>query len=73
MHPIALARWWLRQVIFDRAADLWAFARKAGLPRNDADLIIAATALEHERTLVTGNTAHFSWVPGLVLENWRQP
>ena len=34
--------------------------------------IIAATALEHKRVLVTGNTAHFSWVPGLRVEDWRQ-
>ena len=59
--------------ILDRAADLWAAALAAGLPRNDADLIIAATALEHGRHLVTGNTAHFSWIPHLVIEDWRQP
>jgi tRNA(fMet)-specific endonuclease VapC len=59
--------------ILDRAADLWVAADKAGLPKNDADLLIAATALEHGRTLVTGNTAHFSWIPGLAVEDWRQP
>ncbi len=59
--------------VLDRAADLWAAARTAGLPRNDADLIIAATALEHGRRLVTGNTAHFSWIPNLVIKDWRQP
>ena len=53
--------------------DLWATARTAGLPRNDADLIIAATALEHGRHLVTGNAAHFSWIPHLIIEDWRQP
>ena len=58
--------------IFDRAEDLWALARRGGLPQSDADLIIAATALETGRTLVTGNTSHFSWIPGLVLEDWRQ-
>jgi predicted nucleic acid-binding protein len=34
-------------------------------------LIIAATALEHGRALITGNTAHFQWVPGLQIDNWR--
>jgi len=63
----------ITDVILDRAADLWVAARKAGLSRNDADLIIAATALEHGRILVTGNTAHFSWIPGLVVEDWRLP
>ena len=59
--------------VLDRAADLWALARRGGHPHNDADLIIAATAIEHGRNLVTGNTAHFSWIPGLKLEDWRQP
>ena len=54
-----------------RAADLWADAYRGGHPRGDADLIIAATALETQRELVTGNTAHFSWIPGLTVADWR--
>jgi tRNA(fMet)-specific endonuclease VapC len=56
-----------------RAAGLWADARAGGHPHGDADLIIAATALEHGRVLVTGNAAHYSWIPGLTIEDWRQP
>lgn len=59
--------------IFDRAADLWVSARQGGLPSRDADLIIAATALEHGLVLVTGNSAHFLWIPGLTVVDWRQP
>jgi tRNA(fMet)-specific endonuclease VapC len=59
--------------ILDRAADLWAAANLAGRPRNDADLIIAATALEHGMVLVTGNSPHFAWISGLTIQNWRQP
>jgi predicted nucleic acid-binding protein len=59
--------------ILMRAADLWAEAQRSGRPQTDADLIIAATALEHRRVLVTGNTDHFAWIPGLTLENWRKP
>jgi tRNA(fMet)-specific endonuclease VapC len=59
--------------VLDRTANLWVTAYQAGFPRNDADLIIAATALEQGRVLVTGNTTHFSWIPGLVVEDWRQP
>lgn len=54
-----------------RAADLWAQGRNAGLPHHDADLIIAATALEERRILVTGNTSHYSWITGLQLADWR--
>jgi tRNA(fMet)-specific endonuclease VapC len=57
--------------ILDRAAGLWVTARKGGFAARDADLIIAATALELNRVLVTGNTAHFSWIPSLPLANWR--
>ena len=59
--------------VFDRAADLWVTARQGGHPHGDADLIIAATALEHGRVLVTGNTHHFAWIPGLTVADWRQP
>ncbi len=54
-----------------RAADLWATATAGGHPRDDADLIIAATALEVDRVLVTGNTSHFDWIQGLRIEDWR--
>jgi len=57
--------------ILEAAADLWATGRRHGLTAKDADLIIAATALHHGRTLITGNTAHFVWVPGLQIGNWR--
>jgi tRNA(fMet)-specific endonuclease VapC len=59
--------------VLDRAADLWVLARKGGYSGRDADLMIASTALEHGRVLVTGNTGHFTWIPGLTVENWRDP
>ena len=61
----------ITDAILNRAADLWVEAKRAGHPRSDADLIIAATALEHRGTLVSANTAHFAWIPGLKLANWR--
>lgn len=41
-----------------------------GLPLADADLLIAATALERADLLVTGNIKHFSRIEGLSLANW---
>jgi tRNA(fMet)-specific endonuclease VapC len=61
----------INEAILDRAADLWVTSRRGGHSNADADLIIAASALVHERVLVTGNTPHFAWIPGLRLENWR--
>lgn len=43
----------------------------AGKPLSDNDLWIAASALEHELVLVTGDAA-FRAVPGLAVEDWRQ-
>lgn len=57
--------------LFDTAAELWVAGRRRGLAPKDADLVIAATAIHHHRALITGNTAHFSWIPGLNIENWR--
>jgi len=65
VFPISLA-------VLMRAAELWAEGRNNGHPHNDADLIVAATALEAKRLLVTGNTAHYSWITGLQLSDWRE-
>jgi len=59
--------------ILDRAADLWVEGRRLGMAPKDADLIIAATAMDHDRTLATGNTPHFQWITGLRIVNWRDP
>ena len=57
--------------VLQHAADLWVVGERGGHPHRDADLIIAATALEQGRALVTGNTGHFTWITGLVVEDWR--
>lgn len=62
----------ISDAVLDRTADLWAAGRKGGYPHRDADLVIAATALEENRVLITGNTVHFAWIPGLVVEDWRK-
>jgi predicted nucleic acid-binding protein len=48
---------------------------KAELKKNnnllpDADIIIAATAIEKCNLLITGNVDHFKRIEGLKLENW---
>jgi tRNA(fMet)-specific endonuclease VapC len=44
---------------------------RRGTPIGPNDLVIAATALAHQVTLVTHNAAEFSRVPGLQLEDWQ--
>ena len=41
-----------------------------GLPIREFDLLIAATALVHDLTLITHNTQDFVNVPGLSIDDW---
>ncbi len=50
-----------------RFAELRALLRRQGNVIADMDLLIAATTLVHDLTLLTGNERHFSRVPGLRL------
>jgi len=43
---------------------------KLGTPLAWPDLQIAAIAITHHMTLVTGNIKHFSRIPELKVENW---
>lgn len=45
---------------------------RKGTPIGNMDLLIAAHALAHGRTLVTNNTGEFSRVAGLRVENWAE-
>ena len=44
-----------------------------GTPIGPNDLMIAAIALANSLILVTHNTAEFSRVPGLTIEDWQTP
>lgn len=61
----------------DAAAEIHAQIRHqletAGTPIGPYDLQIAAIALDSGLTLVTHNTAEFSRVPGLTIEDWEKP
>lgn len=63
----------LTDAIINRSSDIYADLHRRGLLIGDADILIAATALEHGLTLVTNNTTHFSRIVGLSLENWLVP
>lgn len=46
------------------------YLEEKGIRIGDMDIFIAATALEENLILVTGNTSHFNRIPGLKIENW---
>ena len=54
----------------DIAANIWAALIKAGRKIDDADILIAATCIAHDHTLVSANTRHFERIEGLKLVNW---
>ena len=58
------------QTALDKAAEIYADLRTAGQLIEDADILTAAIALVNNLTLVTNNTAYFSRIVGLRLENW---
>jgi len=39
----------------------------------DADILIAATAIVHNLTLITGNVDHFNRIPHLPCNSWKSP
>ena len=49
-----------------------AHLEREGMAIGPNDLLIAATALAHGATLVTGNVREFKRVPGLSLEEWAE-
>ena len=57
----------LNRTIMKRFARIRGQLRRQGLTVHDPDLLIAATALTHDLTLVTRNVRHFQRVPDLDL------
>ncbi len=57
--------------VIETFADIKAYLSKKGLIIPDFDIIIGATALTLNYTLVT-NDSHFKNIPGLKLENWAE-
>ena len=76
----------LRDVVESDALNVLSFDREAarhyarirvalervGTPLADPDPRIAAIALAHDLTLITGNDKHFRRVPELKVENWLE-
>lgn len=54
-----------------QAAAVAAAAGAAAQPLSGFDLMLAATALTHQLTLVTERASAFDGVPGLDVESWR--
>lgn len=62
----------LSEGVMEVFADVKAKMLGRGIRIEDMDLLIAATAIYNDMTLVTNNTKHFENVPDLKLENWKK-
>jgi tRNA(fMet)-specific endonuclease VapC len=52
------------------AAGIWWDLKSKGIKLEDNDILIAATAISFNETLISDNTKHFDRIEGLQLENW---
>ena len=68
IYPIAE----LNEGVMEVFADIKAKMFDKGIRIEDMDLLIAATAIYNELTLVTNNTKHFENIPNLKIENWKR-
>ncbi len=55
-----------------RAGNILADLRKSGQTIGLEDVLIAASAIVNQYTVVTANVRHFSRIKGLVVENWLE-
>lgn len=62
----------LSDKIIVRAAGIYADLYKRGSLILDADILIAATALENNLPIVTNNESHFNRISGLQILNWSK-
>ena len=56
--------------IMEEFGRIKAHVQRIGKPSDDMDLLIAATAIATNMTLVTHNTKHFEHIPNLKLADW---
>ena len=62
----------LNDKIIVRAAAIYADLYQRGQIVGDADILIAATALENNLPVVTNNESHFNRISGLQILNWNK-
>jgi tRNA(fMet)-specific endonuclease VapC len=60
----------LTDAIIVRAAAIYGDLHRRGALIGDADILIAASALEHGLDVVTNNESHFSRIPSVNIQNW---
>lgn len=62
----------INDAIIVKAADIYAGLYKRGQIIGDADILIAATAIENDLAVATNNERHFNRITGLQILNWAK-
>lgn len=60
----------IRKETVQNAAEIYAYLKKEGNMIEDADILMAATAIVEDLVLITNNIRHFKRVKDLKLDNW---
>ena len=60
------------QPVIETFSDIKVSLQQGGNMLDDMDLLIAATALTLNYTLVTNNEKHFNRIHGLLIDNWSR-
>ena len=60
----------IRKSTVEKAAEIYAYLKKEGILIEDADILMAATAIVEELVLITNNIKHFKRVKDLKVDNW---
>ena len=60
----------IRKYTVEKAAEIYAYLKKEGNLIEDADILMASTAIVEDLVLITNNVKHFKRVKGLKIDNW---
>ncbi len=66
---------YLDQIILEKASDIYSYLKQKGKIPGEFDIIIGATAISNNLTLVTNNQKHYRPMKehfGLKLDNWNK-
>ncbi|MDL2124390.1 MAG: type II toxin-antitoxin system VapC family toxin [Deltaproteobacteria bacterium] len=62
----------IKKDTIEKAAEIYAYLKKEGNLIEDADILMASTAIVEDLVLITNNIKHFKRVKGLRTDNWLQ-
>ena len=60
----------IRKYTVEKAAEIYAYLKKEGNLIEDADILMASTAIVEDLVLITNNIKHFKRVKSLKIDNW---